>query len=69
MCNPQNRIIAKNVAVQKGHKDIIKVLKTDQSKVKSCAIGDCSNGSNELPNIYMACCMHTCSATKCESIC
>lgn len=34
MCNPQKGKTAMNIAVEKGHKDIIQVLKTDQSKVR-----------------------------------
>ena len=34
MCNPQYGQTAMNIAVEKGHKDIIEVLKTDQSKVR-----------------------------------
>ena len=39
MCNPQYGKTAMDMAVQKGHKDIIEVLKTDQSKVK-CILYD-----------------------------
>ena len=35
MCNPQEGKTAMNIAVEKGHKDIVQVLETSQSKVRT----------------------------------
>ena len=37
MYNPQDGLTAMSMAVRKGHKDIIEILKTSQSKVR-CTI-------------------------------
>ena len=42
MCNRQKGKTAMGIAVQKGHKDIIEVLKTDQSKLKCILYDGCA---------------------------
>ena len=60
MCNPQHGKSAMNIAVQNGHKDIIGVLKTNQSKVSEMSIiiiGNCCNEPSSrkciLHGLYM----------------